>query len=306
MSLRRQVSPEALFIAGGVSQYLGAVIAVEMFDRLAPSGVALLRVLSAALLIIIWRQPWVKSRLPRRSSRPPWHSTHRPLRTRLDLAWVAAFGTAVAAMNLSIYIALDNLPLGNAVALEFLGPIVVAAVGSRSARGVLSVALSLIGVVVLAGLQAEGTATGVVFALLAGGFWASYIVLGHRVARRDLSVDGLGVGMLIGAIVISPFGVGELSTALASPELLALALVTGVASNVIPYGIDQVVMRQLSRTRFALLQALLPVIAVLLGLLLLAQQPSVSDLVGIGLVIVAIALSSRSRRADASRHGTLR
>ncbi|HCB34209.1 MAG TPA: EamA family transporter [Acidimicrobiaceae bacterium] len=286
MSLSHRVPPEALFALGGVSQYLGAAVAVELFDRLAPGGVALLRVLGAAAVIVVWRRSWRRS----------W--------TRADLAWAVAFGSTLALMNLSIYVAIAELPLGNAVALEFLGPIVVAAAGARSARSLLSVAVALAGVVVLAGLQAGGTGKGVAFALAAGGFWAGYIVLGHRVARRGLSVDGLGVGMLAGALVIAPFGAGEMGAALASPAVLALALATGVASNVIPYGIDQVVMGRISRTRFALLQSLLPVTAAVVGFVLLSQRPTAADVAGIGLVIAAIALSSRDRRADAAHHGT--
>ena len=297
-----QVPPEALFITGAVSQYLGAALAVELFDHLTPGAVALLRVFGAAAVIICWRSLWSVGLGRRRHG----HTQGRRFFadwTRADLAWAAAFGSTLALMNLSIYVALAELPLGNAVALEFLGPIVVAALGARTRKSLLSVALALAGVVVLAGLQADGTAKGVVFALLAGGFWAGYIVLGHRVAHRGLSIDGLGIAMLIGAVVISPFGVSEIGGAVSDPAILALALATGVASNVIPYGIDQLVMRRLSRTRFALLQALLPVTAALVGLVLLAQRPELSDLAGIGLVIVAIALSSRDRRADALKPG---
>ncbi len=309
-----QIPAEAFFVTGAISQYLGAALAVELFDHLAPRGVALLRVLGAAVVILlvrglvrsrIWRGGWRMSRQQQSGSQqqggsrqPPRHSW-----TRADLGWAAAFGSTLALMNLSIYIALGELPLGNAVALEFLGPIVVAAVGSRSRRSLLAVALSLVGVAVLAGLQAEGSAKGVGFALLAGAFWAGYIVLGHRVAHRGLSFDGLGVAMLIGAVVILPFGASELGAAVSDPAILVLALATGVASNAIPYGIDQAVMRQLSRTRFALLQALLPVTAVLVGLVALAQRPGLSEMLGIGLVIVAIALSSRDRRADPAQAG---
>ena len=199
-------------------------------------------------------------------------------------------------MNLSIYLAIDELPLGNAVAIEFTGPILVAAVGTRSLRSGTALLMAAGGVVVLAGVEAEGTMRGVGFALLAGLFWAGYIVLGHRVARGPDAVDGLGLGMLAGGAAISGFGATELGSALDSPVVLLLALATGLLSNVIPYWIDQVIMKHITQHRFALLQALLPATAVLVGMIALFQVPGLQELGGIALVIIAIALSQT--RAD--------
>ncbi len=267
------VAPEPLFVVGAVSQYLGAAVAVHLFDEIAPAGVALVRVLGAAVMIILLRRSW----------RRRWKAS--------DLAWASAFGVALAAMNLSIYLSIDELPLGNAVAIEFTGPILVAAAFTRTPRSGAALLLAAGGVVVLAGVEAEGTMRGVGFALLAGMFWAGYIVLGHRVARGPAAVDGLGLGMLVGAAAISGFGATEVGTALDSPAVLVLALATGLLSNVIPYWIDQLVMRRITQHRFALLQALLPATAVLVGLAALIQIPSARELFGIALVIAAILLS---------------
>ena len=267
------VAPEPLFMVGAVSQYLGAAVAVHLFDEIAPAGVALVRVLGAAMMIILLRRSWQRR----------WKAS--------DLAWASAFGMALAAMNLSIYLSIDELPLGNAVAIEFTGPILVAAAFTRTLRSGAALLLAAGGVVVLAGVEAEGTMRGVGFALLAGVFWAGYIVLGHRVARGPAAVDGLGLGMLAGAAAISGFGAPELGPALDSPPVLLLALVTGLLSNVVPYWIDQLVMRRITQHRFALLQALLPVTAVLVGLAVLIQVPSTRELFGIALVIAAILLS---------------
>ncbi|MYL09673.1 MAG: EamA family transporter [Acidimicrobiia bacterium] len=201
----------------------------------------------------------------------------------------------LAAMNLSIYLSIDELPLGNAVAIEFTGPILVAAAFTRTLRSGTALLLAAGGVVVLAGVEAEGTMRGVGFALLAGMFWAGYIVLGHRVARGPAAVDGLGLGMLAGAAAISGFGAPELGPAFDTPKVLLLALVTGLLSNVVPYWIDQVVMRRITQHRFALLQALLPVTAVLVGLVVLIQVPSVREMLGIALVIAAILLSRSAK-----------
>ena len=260
-------------MVGAVSQYLGAAVAVHLFDEIAPAGVALVRVLGAAVMIILLRRSWQRR----------WKAS--------DLAWASAFGVALAAMNLSIYLSIDELPLGNAVAIEFTGPVLVAAAFTRTLRSGAALLVAAGGVVVLAGVEAEGTMRGVAFALLAGMFWAGYIVLGHRVARGPAAVDGLGLGMLVGAAAISGFGATEVGTALDSPAVLVLALATGLLSNVIPYWIDQLVMKRITQHRFALLQALLPVTAVLVGLVALFQVPSPQELGGIALVITAIALS---------------
>lgn len=270
-----RVPPEGLFAVGAVSQYVGAAIAVGLFDDIDAPGVALLRVLGAALIVIAVRRPWRRS----------W--------TRAQLGWASAFGIALAGMNLFFYLAIDELPLGNAVAFEFLGPIVVAAVGARSARNAGAVALAVIGVALLAEVQPEGSTRGVMFALAAGTAWAAYIVLGHRVARSGLAVDGLGLGMLVGAAAISVVGVDDLGPALDQPELLVLALSTGLFSNAIPYAIDQVVLQRIDQYRFALLQAMLPVSATLIGALALSQTPTFGEVAGIALVVTALAVRDR-------------
>jgi len=264
------VAPEPLFVVGAVSQYLGAAVAVRLFDEIDPAGVALVRVLGAAVMIIVLRRSWQRR----------WKVD--------DLAWASAFGVALAAMNLSIYLSIDELPLGNAVAIEFTGPILVAAVGTRTLRSGAALLLAAGGVVVLAGVEAEGTMRGVGFALLAGLFWAGYIVLGHRVARGPVAVDGLGLGMLAGAAAISGFGAPKLGPVLDSPVLLLLALATGLLSNVVPYWIDQLIMKRITQHRFAVLQSLLPATAVLVGLAALLQVPSSREMLGIALVIAAI------------------
>ena len=267
---KSSTSPELLFVLGGISQYSGAATAVSLFENIRPGGVALLRVLAAALAIIFFRRSWKRK----------WN--------KKDLVWASAFGTVLAVMNLSIYLAIETLPLGNAVAIEFLGPIAVAAIGARTIKSASSLGLASVGVIILAGVQPSGTALGILFALIAGLMWAAYIVLGHRVARHGAAIDGLGVGMLVGAFVIAPFGITEMGAAFSSTSILGLALLTGILSNVIPYSIDQNVLGRISRSRFAFLQALLPVTASLIAFLFLNQETSWAEVGGISLVVVAI------------------
>ncbi|WP_419916302.1 EamA family transporter [Candidatus Poriferisodalis sp.] len=278
-----RVSPEALFAVGAVSQYLGAATAFELFDELGPSTVALLRVAGAGAMLVLLRRSW----------RRRW--------SRIELAWTAAFGAALASMNLFFYLAIERVPLGNSVAIEFIGPIAVAAFGTRTLRSGGALALAIGGVVALAGFAPPEAQLGALFSLIAGALWAGYIVLGHRVARAGMAVDGLGVGMLIGALVISPVGIvdgaagaGGLGAAAGAPLLLAGGVAAGVLSNVIPYGIDQLVMQRLARARFALLQALLPATATLIGLVWLSQVPSVRETIGIVAVIAAIVINRES------------
>ena len=273
--LTDSASPEVLFIVAAVSQYLGAALAFSIFDNLGTSTVATLRVLGAALILILLRRSW------RRSLKD------------LDMFWTASFGIVLAGMNLCFYLAIDNLPLGNAVAIEFLGPIAVAAAGHRSARNLVALIVASLGVLLLAQVTSEGTVTGVLFALAAGTLWGFYIVLGSKVARTGAHLDGLGIGMLIGGLAIFPSSLHTIGRAFDSPLLMLVALSTGVLGNVIPYGIDQLVFRRISKTRFAFLQSLLPATAACVGILVLGQKTSIGELVGIGLIIFAIGLRGK-------------
>jgi inner membrane transporter RhtA len=265
--------PEPFFAVGAVSQYIGAAIAVVLFETIPASTVALLRVVGAGAILVLIRRSW----------RRTW--------TREGLIRAAVFGSVLAAMNLSFYLAIDRLPLGNAVAIEFLGPVAVAAFGAHSLRKRGALGLALAGVILLAGVSPEGTLPGVGFALLAAALWAGYIILGARIAQSGSGVDGLGVGMLVGAVVIAPVTAGGLDVVVTVPVLGVLAVATGLFSNAIPYAIDQVVLTRIDRGRFAFLQSLLPVVATIVGLIALAQQPSAGELAGIAAVALAVVLA---------------
>lgn len=272
-------APEVLFMVAAVSQYLGAALAVELFSVLAPAGTALLRVGSAALMMtIIMAIRVCRGRLSGKYI------------SRKDLQQACLFGVILAGMNTSIYFSIAELPLGNAVAVEFLGPLSVAAAGTRNKRSAGALALAATGVAILAGVEASGTLRGVGFAILAGSFWAGYILLGHKIAHSQFAREELSIGLLVGALAISPIGLDDVMSTLDSPKVLALGCALGLLSNVIPYRIEQLIMSRISHTRFASLQALLPVTATMIGFLLLLQTPSLRELLGIGLVVTAIAL----------------
>lgn len=271
----RRIAPEALFVASGVSQYAGAVLAVAAFSSLAPQGVAWWRVFGAGLLLAVMRRSW----------RRQW--------TRPALLLTAAFGTVLAFMNLTFYLAIDRLPLGNAVAIEFLGPITVVALTARSRRNWLGLLVAAGGVMVLADVELSANPLGVLFALLAGGFWALYIVLGDRVANKGAALDGLGVGMLFGAVAILPFAGTAAYGGFLVPAAIGLAVVAGILSNMIPYSLDQLIMQRIPRGRYALLLALLPAVATIIGMVALAQRPAFVEVVGISFVVAGILISKR-------------
>lgn len=262
------------------AQYAGAVIAIGLFDELSPSTVAWLRVLSAAVVLLA---------LSRSLRTLRW--------TGHDLALTAAFGIATAVMNLLFFLAVDRLPLGKSVTIEFIGPIAVAAMQTRTRRNAGALALATVGVVVLGGVEIGSDPLGLVFILGASAMWAGYIVAGSRVALGDRGLAGLGVGMAIGAFVITPFGLSDAATAFTSPTLLVACAAVGVLSNVVGYGIDQTTLRRVPVRRFSVLLALLPVCAAVFGLVFLGQEPSVLDLVGMALVLAGVVTQERDEIA---------
>jgi inner membrane transporter RhtA len=195
-------------------------------------------------------------------------------------------------MNLVFYESIARLPLGTAVALEFVGPVLVAAFGSRSVRDVGALLLVVSGVVLIADVRWSGSTLGVLFALSAAALWAGYIVLGKRVASVGLGVDGLAVGFGVATVVLSPLALGT-GPVWGSPRLLVLGIGVGVLATVIPYVLDQVVLRRTGQARFALLLALLPVTATAVGLVVLRQVPTLPEALGILAVVVGLTIRTR-------------
>jgi inner membrane transporter RhtA len=263
-----------LFAVSGLSMYFGAAVAVWLFADIGPAAVTWLRQLGAAVVLLAWRRPL----------RAAWRGRSFRL--------AATFGLVTAVMNLAFYESIARLPLGTAVALEFAGPVVVAALGSRTRRDVAALLLVACGVLLIADVRWSGSTLGVLFALAAAALWAGYILLGQRVARVGLGVDGLAVGFAVATVALAPLALGT-GRAWGSPRLLVLGIGVGVLSTVVPYALDQVVLRRLGRATFAVLLALLPVTATLTGLVLLAQVPSLPEALGILAVVAGVALRPR-------------
>jgi inner membrane transporter RhtA len=269
-----RVPAPAVFVVGGVSMYAGAAVAVDLFATLRPSGVAWLRLVGAAAMLLAWRRPPSEAWRGRR------------------VLVAAMLGIITGVMNAAFYEAIARLPLGTTVALEFCGPIVVAALASRAFRDWAALVLAGVGVALIADVRWEGSPFGVLFALAAAAAWAGYIVAAKRVAQTADGVTGLAVGFGVAAVVLVPLAAGT-GPAWTSPRLLVLGVGVGVLSSVVPYVLDQIVLRRVGRARFAVLLALLPLTATVMGVVTLRQVPAGAECVGIVAVVLAVLLRSK-------------
>ena len=295
-----RVPAPALFAVSGLAQYGGAALAVGLFAVVPAPTVAWLRIAVAALVLLAWRRPW----------RARW--------TRADLGAAALFGVVLAAMNVSFYVAIDVLPLGTAVAIEFLGPVAVAAVTGRTWRERLGIVVAAAGVVALAGVElstgGEDSVRGLVAIGIAAACWAGYILLGRRVAqgaRRPAAaphgdarpapdgITSLAVGMTAGALVGAPFLAGPAAPVLTDAGLALAVVGIAVLSSVVPYAIEQVVLRRVTAATFAVLLAMLPATAAVVGAVALRQWPHGWEVVGLLCVSVAIVLTATRRAPGA-------
>ena len=276
-----------LFVLSGLTQYLGAALAVGIFGTVAAGTVAWLRIAVAAVVLLVWRRPW--------RSRALW--------TRTELRTAVMFGVVLGVMNVAFYIAIDHLPLGTAVSIEFLGPVAVAAVTGRGWRDRVGIAIAAVGVVLLAGVSLDAgpdAVIGLVAILVAAACWAAYILLGRRVARAASGgITGLSVAMAAGAVVLAPFLAGGAGPVLHDARLAALVVAIAVCSSVIPYALEQVVLRRVRAATFAVLLAMLPATAAVVGAVVLGQVPHGLEVVGLLLVSGAIVLTGLDREEPA-------
>ncbi|ABP54724.1 EamA family transporter [Salinispora tropica] len=285
-----RIPPHAYFVVSAVFHYLGPAFAVLLFVRVDALGVAWLRIAAAAAVFAVWRRPWRR-----------WRRLDRPTR-RLLTGWAAV----LAAMNSVFYLALERLPLGTVAAVEFLPVIVLAAYAARTRRNLLALVCAVAGVYLLTDVRLVAEPLGIAFAAANAVLFAAYIVLGHRVARsQQLSgIDGLALSMLIAAVLALPIGITDAAPAVVDLVALAAGVGVGITSSVIPYVTDQLAMARLPRATYALLVCLLPATATVIGVIVLAQIPTAPEIVGVGLVVIGVAVHQdgeppRRRRARA-------
>jgi inner membrane transporter RhtA len=269
---RQAIASGGIVLAAIVSVQSGAALVTTLFDRLQPEGAVLLRTLFAAIIVLaVWR-PTVRGR------------------TAADWRLVIAYGAALAAMNLSFYAGLDRVPLGIAVTFEFVGPLGVAIAGSRRRKDVLWVVLAAAGIALLSpGIGGSLDALGVAFVLLAGGFWAAYILLTARLGREFERGDGVALGMVISTVLLLPSGVAVGGSDLLDPGLLAIGLAVGLLSSAIPYSLELEALRRLPASTFGVLMSMEPAVAAIAGLVFLGQGLALRELLAIAFVVAASA-----------------
>src|SRR4051812_20562684 len=280
-----RVPPHAYFVGSAIFHYLGPAFAVLLFARVDVLGVAWLRIASAAVLLALWRRPWRGLATLDGSGR------------RLLVAW----GAVLAVMNCCFYLAIDRLPLGTVAAIEFLPVIVLAAIGARTARNGVAIALAIPGVYLLTDVRLVGEPLGVAFAFANAVMFAAYIVLAHRAARHGGvgGLDGLASAMLVAAIVVTPLAGWAALPATGDPVALLAGVGVGLCSSVIPYVFDQLAMRRLVRATYALMVSLLPATATVIGVVVLAQVPSATEVAALALVIAGVAVHREPQSAGA-------
>jgi inner membrane transporter RhtA len=275
--------PQGYLVISAVFHYLGPAFAVLLFARVDVLGVAWLRIAAAAVVLGLWRKPWrTWSRLDARQR-------------RLVFAW----GAVLAVMNCCFYLALDRLPLATVASIEFLPVVALAGLGVRTPRNAAALALAVVGVVCVTGFQLAGDdALGLVFAVANAAGFTAYIVLGHRVAGAD-GIDGLALAMLVACVVVTPAAAWAAVPAFTDPVALAAGIGVGLCSSVIPYVADQLAMARVARATYALMVALLPATAAIIGVIVLAQVPSAREAVGVALVVAGVGLHQRSSVSSA-------
>ncbi|MGN6607440.1 MAG: EamA family transporter [Jatrophihabitans sp.] len=277
---RAPLPPELLVVAGMGSVQFGSAFADTLFPKAGPAGVTLLRLVFSGAILLAIARPRVRGR------------------SRADLLAAAAFGVILGTMNWSFYEAINRIPLGVAVTIEFVGPLVVAVLGSRRRLDALWIVLAAGGVALLASGSA-GSAVhplGILLVLVAATCWGCYILLSKRVGAAFAQLDGLALALGVGTFVVLPAGVVEGGSALLHGTVLAGGLGVGLMSSLIPYSLELIALRTLTPARFGLLMCLQPAVATLAGVLVLGERITLVLVLALLMVVTASAGSTLTAR----------
>ncbi len=269
--------PPPVLVVGAVSSVqFGAAFAKSIFDEIGPGGTVFLRMLFAAVvLMLIWR---------------PRLSGHG----RRDVVLILLFGASLAGMNATFYAALDRIPLGIAVTFEFVGPLGVALFGSRRLLDLVWVALAAAGILLLSDFGATDLdGLGVALALIAGAFWAAYILLSARVGQAFPGGGGLALAMLVAVVPLAPFGIADGGADLLVVWVLAVGFAVAMLSSAIPYTLELEALRRLPAGVFGVLMSLEPALAATAGFIVLGEDLAAREVVAILLVVAASAGAAR-------------
>ena len=259
-------------LAAACSVQGGAAVAKSLFATLGPPGVVFLRLLFGSIALWAIARPELRGR-PRR-----------------ELRLVAALGVVLVSMNVSFYESIDRLPLGIAVTVEFLGPLAVAVLGSRRRVDFVWIALAGLGVALLANGGGRSVhATGLLLAALAGLFWALYIFLSVPIGKAYPGASGLAPAMVLGAVLIAPWGIISAGHHLRDPQLVGAAVGVGLLSSALPWSLELEALRRLPTHVFGVVLSLEPAVAALAGFVLLHEHLRLRAWLAIALVVLASA-----------------
>jgi len=272
-----RIPPTLLVLVAVSSVQFGAALAKTIFDEAGPAGTVFLRVLFAAIVLMaIWR-PALRGR------------------TRADWRLIVLFGLSLGGMNLAYYEALERIPLAITVTIEFVGPLGVAIAGSRRPLDLAWVLLAAGGILLLSDFgSADLDALGVALALVAGGFWAAYILLSARVGRAFPGGSGLALAMVAAAAMLVPVGVADAGGELLAPGVLAVAIAVAILSSAIPYTLEMEALRRMPAGVFGVMMSIEPAVAALAGFIVLDEGLATRELVAILLVVAASAGAARN------------
>ncbi len=274
--MKSRVSPVWLVLAGIASVQLGAAVAKQLFPLIDPTAMVWLRLATSTVALGVLARPRLRGR------------------TRADLAVVAGFGVSLGTMNWAIYQSFSRIPLGIAVTVEFVGPLAVAVIGSRRVRDLVWVVLAGAGVALLGASRESVTLAGVLFALLAGGSWAAYILLSAGTGRRWPGLDGLAVASVVATVLLTPPAVYAGGRDLLDPKILALGALVGLLSSVIPYSFELVALRSLPPATFGILMSLEPAAAALAAIVVLHEFLAPLQWLAMACVVAASVGATRS------------
>ncbi|QIX26105.1 EamA family transporter [Nocardioides sp. JQ2195] len=265
-----------LVLGGILSVQFGAAVAKDLFDRIGPTEMVFLRLVTSTLVFLAIARPSLRGR------------------SRDDWLVVVGFGLSLGVMNWSIYEAFSRIPLGLAVTIEFVGPLAIAVVGFRRARDLVWVGFAAAGVVLLGFQPAGVTVAGVLFALLAGAGWGSYILMSASTGARWPGIDGLAVASAVATFLLLPAVLAGQRDLLLDPEILAYGAAVGLLSSVIPYSLELMALRSLKPSVFGILMSLEPAAAALAAIIVLGEFLEPLQWLAMGLVIIASVGATRS------------
>lgn len=278
-----RVPPVLLVVVAIGSVQIGASFAKDLFQAAPPIAVAWLRLALAAVMLAFIAGPRLRGR------------------TRRDWLVVLAYGVAMALMNGSFYLAIQRIPIGMAVTFEFLGPLAVAIAGSRRGRDYVWAGLALLGVALLGFTPGELDPIGILLALLAGAFWAAYIVLAGPTGKRWSGITGVTVASSVGALILAPAALVSMPQWAANPKVWLIGALVGVLSSIVPYGLEMMALRRIDRGVFGILMSLEPAAAALSALLLLGEQLRPIELAAMACVILASVGATRGQAPSVER-----